>query len=598
MSDILFIFLEEAGDTLEQWREEVETLRQTGQCDFGALFRCAHNLKGSSRSVGLQEYGAFLHVVENLITRLRDNLQPVTPEAIELLEASRGTLAAWGSLLRTDEAAVVDASALLQALNSICEGQGEAPPSSEESAEAQAEDDGIFWAVPPPAQSPVKPTAEAVPQAASPAPAPVPAPLQNPRPSAASGRASEESVRVPRRRIDELARSVSELTLAIDALQAAQVTPQDLVDLKQRARDLQSLSLDLVVAPAAPLLEWLGGIAKDVGARTGKEFEVVLEGLDTSIDKRILERMKDPLMHVVRNAVDHGLETPADRVAAGKTHKGTLTIRATRSATTALIEVSDNGRGMDPERLRRKAEEKGLIAPNSNLSKKECIELIFLPGFSTAGTISDISGRGVGMDVVRQAVVSLQGEVSIDSVLGAGSTFKMIFSSDVSIVPTLLVEAGESRMGIPTEQVEEVVLNSEAEITTRSGGERLLKQNNIFFPLYRLAELLQNEPLHASEQSLCLAENAAQDLDQGCIIVTRVGEARFGIQIDRVLNERSLVVRRAVARYQRTPGIQGIAIFEEGLPGPLLDLVDLLKCFERHTSASARTLNVDGRRAV
>jgi two-component system, chemotaxis family, sensor kinase CheA len=293
----------------------------------------------------------------------------------------------------------------------------------------------------------------------SPAPAPEPAPVEATR-SAKSSQA-ENTVRVDTARLDTLVNRAGELVLLRNRLLSLATRSENEAlstmagDLDRVSDDLQTAVLGMRMQPVGRLFQRFPRIVRDLARQLGKDIELIQEGEDTDLDRSLVEALADPLIHLLRNAVDHGLEDPTGRERAGKPRKGKVKLSASQRGERIVISVSDDGRGMDPEVLRRKALEKGVIdaAQAARLSEVECYELIFRPGFSTAATISDISGRGVGMDVVKTRVAELGGTLRVHSRLGHGSTLELTVPLTLAILRVLMVRVGDRLFALPLSNV-------------------------------------------------------------------------------------------------------------------------------------------------
>ena len=598
MEGILGIFLEEATDTLELWRSLLDAHSERGQADFDALFRCAHNLKGSSRSVGLFEFGTFLHEVENSITLARDGKVPVTDDLIEALDESRNLLQSWVEALRTDPLKVIPVSFNLVRLAKVT-GAPDTNISKSNSAgkvaapavgNAAPDDDGIIWAddiVVPTASTPE--ITQAKDSLALSKPQALPDPTKSNEKHATP--ALVDIIRVPRDKLDTLDRLLRTLSLSLDSLETCPPQNQDFTKIRSELREVQHISGDLVVASVESLFVYLKRVAEDVARKVSKDIIVQLQGIDLLMDKKILDRMKDPLMHVIRNAVDHGLETPEQRLSSGKPKAGVIKVTGSKQIGATTIEIADDGRGIKGEFVLKKALEKGLVPQGKTLSNQECVELILLPGFSTAESLTDISGRGVGMDVVRQSIQSLGGEMKIQSVVGSGTSFKMSFPERTFLVEVILVESRSCVFALPLDQVHQIKTTQEGQVKTKSSGGLFLEEGNDFIRLFSLFDLVQSSNI---PELLFPKKSNKQPNKDKAIILTSTPDGLVGLLVDRILGTKTLAAERAASKFKVANGLSALGLFDDGLPGGMLDLESLLAPLRNQPRQSSRDLKAVG----
>src|SRR5690606_26147072 len=324
----------------------------------------------------------------------------------------------------------------------------------------------------PPGAKPLPAAAPApAPAAAAPPPAPNPVPKPaaprpaSPPPRAAAAGEAEHTVRVDTRRLDAIVNLIGELVLARNRLKTLRARLRDdeldraVASLDVATARLQSAVMRTRMQPVGKVFSRFPKVARDVARSLAKEVELEMVGADTELDRNLVEALADPLVHLVRNGIDHGVEAPEVREASGKPRVGRLRLAAQQEGDYVTIEVQDDGAGIDPERLRAKAREKGLIDPEAaaRLGADECLQLVFLPGFSTKTQVTDISGRGVGMDVVQSRIRELGGQIQIQSELGRGTRFLIRVPLTLAILPTLLVQAGEAVYALPLARVQEVL---------------------------------------------------------------------------------------------------------------------------------------------
>ena len=398
--------------------------------------------------------------------------------------------------------------------------------------------------------------------AASSAPAPAPEPAKA---AAKAAPPPESTVRVDTGRLDALVNRAGELVLVRNRLLSLAASSGDeplsvaAGELDRVADELQGAVLGMRMQPVGRLFQRFPRIVRDLARQLGKEIELVLEGEDTDLDRSLVEALADPLIHLLRNAVDHGLETPDDRERTGKPRKGRVRLAASQRGERIVIVVADDGRGMNPDVLRRKAVEKGVIdqAQASRLSETECLELIFRPGFSTAAQVSDISGRGVGMDVVKTRVAELGGTLQVRSKLGQGSELELTVPLTLAIVRVLMVRAGGRLFAMPLSNVDEVFELS-------PGQDRLL--DGCLVASHRDRAL----PLG----DLAAWAGAAPDAGRH-VVVLHIGHQRLGCLVRDVIGREDVMVKPLGPLFADVAGVAGATITGDGRLALVLDLAGL-----------------------
>jgi len=315
-------------------------------------------------------------------------------------------------------------------------------------------------------------------------------------------------------------------------------------------------------------------LAREVAAMTGKQVRLVMDGENTEVDKTVIERLADPLTHMIRNAIDHGLESPQKRAEAGKPEEGVVRLSALHRSGRIVIEVGDDGAGINRTRVKAIAIEKGLISAEAQLTDDEIDNLIFMPGFSTASEISDISGRGVGMDVVRRSIQALGGRISIASRPGFGSTFTMSLPLTLAVLDGMVVSVNGQTLVAPLTAIVETLQPKEAHVHGLGGDARVISIRGSYVPLIDVGLALgyRSEPLEASLGVALLVEGD--------------GGARAALLVDAIQGQRQVVIKSLEANYQRIPGIAAATVLGDGRVALILD-VDTIVSVSRHEGARA-----------
>jgi two-component system chemotaxis sensor kinase CheA len=377
---------------------------------------------------------------------------------------------------------------------------------------------------------------------------------------------ASETVRVPASRLDELLDQVGELMIAQSRLKQVSAGTAD-TTLRSVAEEIERLASvlrdSMMVVRMVPISQLFGRFRRlihDLARETGKEIVFSTDGESTELDKTVIERLADPLIHLIRNAADHGLESPQERIAAGKPATGHIQLSARQAGTEVVITISDDGHGIDRARVRAKAEENGLIQPGAVLSDHDIYQLILKPGFSTAAKISNLSGRGVGMDVVKRTIDSLRGTIEISSVAGTGSMIDLRIPLTLAIIDGLLVRVGEGRYVVPLSCVEECIELSHDQ-DQRSTGRSFITLRESLVPFLRLREMF--------------ATGTEPDPYQKIVVVS-TGSERVGLVVDQILGHHQTVIK-PLSRFHAGLGtFSGATILGDGSVALILDAIHLV----------------------
>ena len=551
MDDMLKDFVVEAMDLAVNVEEHLLRLERDpdNKETLNAVFRSFHTIKGGAGFMGLPALVAACHLTENLFDALRTGAAPVTPIAIEAALQASGFVADQLTELANGsapESLPAMPEELEHILTNAIEGKGMDAPApaaavpaevpvaevlvaAPAAAAATVSADGLDWeamynaVVPAASQVAAAPAAAAVVAAAAPAAAAAaPAAAAKPAAKAWDGAerreerpdvrhaapVKEDSIRVDAVKLDALLEVAGE---SVQAANQAAVLLERLLQFKfegqaatlmatlaetlERASrystELQRATLATRMQPVGRLFQKFPRLVRELAKDLGKDVELTIEGAETEVDRVVVDSLYDPLVHMLRNSLDHGVESPEARLAAGKPAKSYISLKAWQEANSVMIVLQDDGKGMDPVFLRSKAQQKGLISENAQLSNDECFQLVFLPGFSTKEVASSVSGRGVGMDVVKTAVEKNRGAIHIESTLGKGTKFAIRLPIELSIVPTMLVSTSGAALALPMAVVQRVVELPETFMEV--GGAPVLKDQGRPLPVRSLAGALGYE---------------------------------------------------------------------------------------------------------
>lgn len=388
---------------------------------------------------------------------------------------------------------------------------------------------------------------------------------------------SNENVRVPAERLDELMDRVGELVIAQSRLSQLAGSSGDLQlravseDVERLSGELRDTMMVLRMVPVAHLFSRFRRLVHDLAIETGKTIELITEGETTEVDKSVVERLADPLVHLVRNSCDHGLETPEERRAAGKDPVGHIYLSARQAAGEVIITIKDDGRGINRERVRAKAEASGIIAPNAVLADQDLLQLIFQPGFSTAQQVTNLSGRGVGMDVVKRTIDALRGSIDVMSHNGTGSEISLAIPLTLAIIDGLLVRVGAGRYVIPLSAVEEC-LELSPEEDMRSRGRSFISLRDSLVPFIRLRDLFHT--------------NTTPDPFQKVVVIS-TGSERVGLVVDQIIGDHQTVIKSMSKLHHDVATFSGATILGDGGVALILDVGHLVAAGQ-HQEAQLR----------
>ena len=590
-------FLVESHEGLDQLDREFVALEAdpAAQERIATIFRTIHTIKGTSGFLGFSKLEALAHSGESLLVLLRDGAVTLTPQMtsallalVDKIRISLRSIEADGTECPDPHPALLETLAALRTPGALAETvapvRSVAAP-EETSAPSATQSTSAPTAAPPgaPAESAVDPTDEA------------------PKSSAGDSGAtaiSDSNVRVDVGLLDKLMNLVGELVLARNQILQFGERIEDLafVGASQRLNlittELQEQVMRTRMQPIGNVWSKLPRVVRDLAITCGKQVRVEMIGKTTELDRTIIEAIKDPLTHIVRNAIDHGIETPPVRVAAGKPRTGTLVLRAFHEGGLVNIEISDDGAGLNLERVRQKALERNLVTPErlARMSDYELAQLVFLPGFSTAEKVTNVSGRGVGMDVVKTHIERIGGSVDMLSEPGAGTTLKIRIPLTLAIVPALVVVSAGQRYAIPqTNLLELVRLEGEETLTAVETvhGAPVYRLRGKLLPLVYLSRALDLDQGGRAARVADVQEAAEPAVN---IIVLQADEGQIGLVVDEVRDTEEIVVKPLGKELKGIPVFAGATIMGDGRVALILDVMGLAQ----HVGAVSRTRDGKG----
>ncbi|MEC7690901.1 MAG: chemotaxis protein CheW [Pseudomonadota bacterium] len=626
---VFFDESQEHLDDMEQLLMELD-VEDPDLEQLNSIFRAAHSIKGGSGIFGFDALTGLTHVMENLLDKARKQTisldVPTVDLFLETVDLLKVILDAYRTSSELPQSDIDSGVAALEKALAAADGQAaDAPqPASEsaaaddddidgfgffddddepaaetveaaentenEAAKAEAKDDdidgfGFFDDEPQPAASPeekqgygfFKPV-EAVAEDAKAASAEAAKASAKPaaKKAAAKSAASKEasSIRVDTLKIDQMVNLVGELVITQSMLSMigdevtgaiGQKLQTAIAELQRNTREIQESAMSMRMLPVNMTFNRFPRVVRDLSSKLGKKVDLVIEGGATEIDKSMIEKLVDPLTHLVRNSIDHGVEKPADRLAAGKTENGTVILRAAQRGSSIVISIIDDGAGLSRERILAKATENGLpVTPD--MPDSEVWLLIFQPGFSTAAEVTDVSGRGVGMDVVRRNIEAIGGRIEIDSHKGLGSAFHIHLPLTLAIVDGICAAVGDQIFVIPLVNIIESLQPVKEQLKLIK-NEHLLWIREQYWPLVPIHQMMH-------------VDHAVTNPTKGIVVLLESSKRRFAIQVDSLLGQQQVVIKSLEQHYRKVPGISGATIMGDGRVAMILDadaIADLCK---------------------
>ncbi|WP_424983757.1 chemotaxis protein CheW [Maritalea sp. S77] len=582
MDELISDFIVETGESLEQIDAALVAFEQHPQDQdiLRQVFRLVHTIKGTCGFLELTRLEALTHAAENLMGRYRDGLSP-TPDGVntilKVIDQIKSHIdhmvAHSGAEPVGDDQTLIDALNLLAADNGTPDDQfgAEAPFVAEANAHV-----------------PLDPLEEAFRNAPGPDDL-IPSPIVTAEPEVMSQKAEKDhnivppqgAIRVQLGVLEQLMTMVSELVLTRNQLMAVSRDHEDaryntpLQRLCSVTAELQDGVMKTRMQPISALWQKMPRIVRDLGKELGKQITLDMSGEETELDRQVLEQIKDPLTHMIRNAADHGLETPSDRLAAGKVETGRIELNAFHKGGQIVIEIRDDGRGLDADKLKQKALERGLVTPAEVelMSESQAHQLIFHPGFSTAAAITSVSGRGVGMDVVRTNIEMIGGTIELQSSLGEGTLVSLNIPLTLAIVPALIVASHEERFAVPQRAVRELVRLTPQEKLAGATATDLEMQIELVNGAHVLQLRDQLLPILSLDAALGVRTMAHAELTQrdGFVVVLEIGAFRFGLLVDAVFHTEEIVVKPMVGALRELKHFSGTTILGDGSVIMILD---------------------------
>ncbi len=554
-------FLMESREHLSTIESQLLTMeRDPANADaLNSIFRAFHTIKGLAGFLEFSHVQETAHEVETLLDKARNLELVITPPVVDVILEGADHLKTWmqyieAALGGAPQPEPGDAGPLIERIRRHT--TGAQPSQAPEAATSDLARLSGAVVVAPPAPS------SAAPAASSGSTAP------EGGERAVSGNAGEaRSVKVDTAKLDYLVDMVGEMVIAQSLIRhdpdMSQVkSPRLLRNVSQATRitgEVQKTAMAMRMLPIGQAFQRMNRLVRDLTRKSGKQAELEISGEETELDRTIVEELADPLMHMVRNSLDHGIEPPAERMAAGKPAKAKVILRAYHQGGNILIEVGDDGRGLPREKILQKAKEKKLIENGDHMADSDVFALIFEPGFSTADQVTDISGRGVGMDVVKKQIQKLRGRIDIQSVRGQGTTFFLKLPLTLAIIDGLVVGVGQERYILPIFAVHESLRPTGEMVSSLPNGSEVALIRGTLFPIVRL-----NQRFGIGARS--------ENLSESLFVICEGGGKRFCIVVDELIGKQEVVIKSLGRIFRNVPGIAGGAILGDGRVGLILDV--------------------------
>ncbi len=536
-AEFLDEFVSEASEHLDLAASCLLNLEESpnDQESLNGLFRSIHTIKGVAAFLGLDSISQLTHHTENLLQDLRDGKARCDDAVVDVLFEVCDRLKSLTTEAGATGGRVVSSNDLAELMGRVSRVAAEARVRDRSAGDLESLDA---------ATAAVR----------------------------ESYRSDDHSVKVDARRLDSLLDSIGELVVAVSVADGDHddLAAEKMMAVRKITRQVQEVGMSLRMVPLLATMRKIRRLVRDLSKRFGKPISFEHEGGEIELDRSIVDQIQDALVHIVRNAIDHGLEAASEREAAGKSRIARISFRAFQRGGNIFVEIRDDGRGIDADAVHRKAVERGLIGSDESLTREEALALVFRPGFSTAAEVTSISGRGVGMDVVRETVDQLRGRVTIRSEVGRGTTVLLRLPLTVAMIEGMIIRVGKYDYIIPTLSMRRAVPFRPEDISTVANQAELLRVQDELIPLIRLREVLG---ISAGDE--CSGGGAREDA--GTVIISESEGAVIGLLADDLTGQQQIVVKTLGEGMQAVPGVSGGAVMPDGRVGLILDVPGVIQ---------------------
>lgn len=584
MDDVEIVkeFLAESSDHLDNVESKILELEETPDDTdiINSIFRPIHSMKGSAGFLGMKDIGKVSHELETLLDEARKGKLKITPEIIEILYEGIDILKKLREIisLKVDNkdtaTEVINYQPLLSKIAFALQHNPDSSPQNVPAEDTQEpkklgeillengdiSPDQLDSAL----KVQEKPLGEILIEKGLTTPEKVEKALNI---QSTTGKRSSETVKVDTQKLDNLVNLVGELVIANalmnEVLGSAGNTNtganKNVSQLGKIVKDIQDQVMSMRMVPLKATFQKMARLVRDVSIKSGKKVRLELSGEETELDKTVIEEIGDPLVHIIRNSIDHGIESQDERIAKGKPTEGLVRLNAFHKGGNIVIEIEDDGKGLSKEKLLKKAIEKGLIEENASLTDQQIYNLIFAAGFSTADKITDISGRGVGMDVVKKNVERLRGKVELSTVEGKGTKISIKLPLTLAIIDGMIVQVGSEKYIIPMLSIEESIRPNKEHISTVQHRGELINIRGSLLPIVRLHSLYNVQPKKTNPW-------------EALILIVEGEGRRCGVLVDDLIGQQQIVIKSLGEQFRNVRGISGSAILGDGCVSLILDV--------------------------
>lgn len=562
-------FISEALDYLNNMELHIIDLEQNPEDQevINSIFRPFHTIKGVSGFLHLQQINQFSHAVESLLDKVRHNELKVSQEVIDfILEAVdllKRMILDLKNQIDSEKTVLTffDIQPYMEKIDRLVNKNNFLPPGNKIKAESAPH---VEEKKAEPGIASIQGNKEAEKNLTKTSKEGLPDQKQK------EGQITDSAIKVDTKKLDNLIDMVGELVIALSLVQQNPLVSkikdpkliQDLSQLKRITTELQKISMSLRMVPIRHTFQKMHRLVRDLAKKSGKLVELIISGEETEIDRHMVDSLYDPLVHMIRNAIDHGIEPPSMRRERGKDEVGRIFLRAYQQGGNVVMEIADDGQGLNRAKIVKKAKEKGLLIDETSLTDYQIDNIIFEPGFSTADKVTDVSGRGVGMDVVKRAIEKLKGKVEIFSEEGKGCRFVIRIPLTLAIMDGIVVRSGEERFIIPTEFVKEAIRPAREEIFSVHKKGEMVKVRDKILPLIRLHRLVGISP--KKEQPW-----------ESLVIVLEGNGHQNGLMVDDLLGKQEVVIKNMGEKLKDIKGVAGATIMGDGRVGLILDVQEM-----------------------
>lgn len=565
-------FFQEADINLEEAEEVYLQLGENPPEDLLARsFRLAHNLKGSAKAVGFSEIAEILHHLENLLLKMKKKELKVTNSVVNILLMINDKLKEFIEKLKSNPGEKLENKIIIENISKVLSDSG-----SQTNLQETTENQGAFLFQ----NDESQPIDEVKKDEIK---------IQKHNKQKLKKDLTEEIIRIPLSKIEKLQNYIGEIVIVqsifaehIKAMQNQNFKNYFRV-LNKTTKEVQDIIMNLRLVPIKPVFQKLARTARDTSAMLNKQIQIDFSGEDTEIDKIILDEISDPLMHMVRNAIDHGLENNAERIEKNKTLEGHVSVTATHEAGHLIISVKDDGKGLNAKNLYEIATKKGVLKGTENLTDEECYQLIFAPGFSTKVETTEISGRGVGMDVVKTNIEMLNGKINIQTEIDKGTNFIIRIPLSVGIMDAFITEISGEKYIIPVNQVIECLSLIKSNINHISGNEAII--------------ILRNEEISVVDLGKGLFPKKIEKVKEKekVIIIAQGHGKKIGVIVDKIIAIQSVVTKSIGEEMRCEKGFVGSVILGDGKVVPILDVTELIsgKFFQQNLQKNKTSISLN-----